>query len=117
MAGQLLYGENGRVRIELDGWAHRHLIFVKEPSHPQVLFALGAHKLEFEKWDARLRILSFSLSAPAGAPLQITLYSTLPVREMTEHNGESVAFTWSKETGIVRFDFTHETGARFVAHF
>jgi hypothetical protein len=117
MAGQLLHGENGRVRIESDGWAHRHLIFVKEPSHPKVLFALGAHKLEFEKWDARLRILSFSLSAPAGAPLQITLYSTLPVREMTEHNGKSVAFTWSKETGIVRFDFTHETEARFVAHF
>ncbi|MGA8183455.1 MAG: DUF6259 domain-containing protein [Terriglobia bacterium] len=117
MAAELFQGENGRFKIEIDGWAHRQLVFLKKPAHPQVFFGLGAHRLEFEKWDARGRRLDFSFNAPAGASLQITLYSTLPVRKITNHNGQSVAFKWSRETKLARFDVSHEAGSRFVAHF
>ena len=116
IAAELFQDKNGRISVDLDGWGHRNLAFVKEPPHPQVLFALGAEKLESEKWDARLRRLSFSFSAPAGAPLQVTLYSTLPVRKITNQNGQPVAFKWSRDTGLARFDVTHEAGSRFAAH-
>lgn len=117
MSAELLHGKNGRIRINLDGWAHRHVVFVKKPEHSQVLFGLGAQKLELETWDERRRRLDFLFSALAGAPLQITLYSTVLVREITNGNGQSVSFKWSRKTGLVRFDATHQAGDRFVARF
>ena len=117
MAGEVFHDENGRARIDLDGWAHRNLNIMKEPTHPKVLFGLGAHKLELEKWDAHSRRLSFSFSAPDGAPLQIALYSPVPVRKITSHNGKSVAFKWSSKTRLAQFDVSHEAGQRFAAQF
>jgi hypothetical protein len=49
--------------------------------------------------------------------LQITLYSTLPVRKITNREGQSLAFKWSRETGLARFDASHEAGIQFVARF
>jgi hypothetical protein len=115
MGAQLFHGENGRLRIGIDGWTHRHLVFVKEPAHPQVLFGLGAHHLDLEKWDALSRRLNFSFSAPAGALLQITLYSPVPVRKIINHNGQSVAFKRSQQAGLAQFDFIHNVGDHFVA--
>jgi Domain of unknown function (DUF6259) len=117
MGGELFHGENGRLRIEIDGWAHRHLLFVKKPEHPQVLFGLGVHRVELEKWDARSRRLRFSVIAPEGAPLQVTLYSIVPVRKITSRNGQSVAFKRLSQAGLARLDVVHQPGERFTARF
>ena len=114
LSAQLFHTKSGRLNIEIAGGVHRLLLLIEPPVHPQVLFVLGARKLESEKWDPQSRTLTFSVSA-IGAPLQITLYSTSHIRKISDSEGQSVAFQWSSQTSLAQFDTTFEGMHQFIA--
>jgi hypothetical protein len=115
LSAQLFHGKDGRLSIEIAGNAHRQLLFIEPTRHPKVLFVLGARKLEVEKWEPQSRTLNFSINAVIGAPLRITLYSTAPIRKITNRNGEPIVFKWFPLTYLAQVETTSEEGDRFEA--
>ncbi len=75
MAAELFHGENGSIKIELDGWAHRNLVFLKKPGASASAIrsrrsSAGVRKVGREFAEAQLLVQRARRSVTAGHALQ-----------------------------------------------